>query len=60
MVLQFTWYQWIYSVMTGVLGVAQEVMRFKAMQNQKAAKLQKLQFLATLYSFLFDLLIFHD
>lgn len=32
--------------------------RFIALQNEKAAKLQKLNFLATLYSFVFDLLLF--
>lgn len=50
---------WLYSVLTGVFVILQQVCRFIALKNEKAAKLQKLNFLATLYSFFFDLLLFH-
>jgi uncharacterized membrane protein len=49
---------WFYSVLTGIFVILQQVCRFIALQNEKAAKLQKLNFLATLYSFFFDFFLF--
>ena len=51
---------WFYSVMTGVLVICHQICRFMALKNEKAAKLQKLNFLSTLFSFMFDLLLFHQ
>jgi uncharacterized membrane protein len=57
-VRDFDGVSWLYTILTGIFVVLQQVCRFIALQNCQAAKLQKLNFLATIYSFFFDVFLF--
>ena len=59
-IANFGWQDWLLSLSCGALTILQQIFRFWAMQNQTAAKLQKMQPLICLYSFVFDITIFHS
>ena len=58
-IAKFDWVSWLLSFGTGLTGVSSQTARFIALKLQKAAKLQKLQPLTTLWQFLFDITIFN-
>ena len=56
---QFSPVDWIFTVMQGVCSINNQVFRFKALQNQQAAKLQYLNFVGSIFSYFFDEFLFH-
>ena len=59
-VAQFDAISWLLSFGTGFTGVSSQTSRFIALRLQKAAKLQKLQPLTTLWQFCFDVFLFKE
>ena len=57
---QFDAISWLLSFGTGFTGVSSQTSRFIALRLQKAAKLQKLQPLTTLWQFCFDVFLFKE
>ena len=55
----FDAWDWLLALSTGVTSVYSETMRFKALKLHKAAALQKLIPLTTLFQWVFDVSIFH-
>ena len=56
---EFDWQSWVLSILTAATSVYSETMRFKALKLHKAAALQKLIPLTTLFQFVFDVSLFH-
>ena len=57
-IANFDWISWLLSIGTGLTGVSSQTCRFISLKMQKAAKLQRLTPLMTLWQFLFDVFIF--
>lgn len=58
-IVAFDWVSWMLSFGTGFFALTSQTCRFMALKLQKASKLQKLQPLTTLQSFIFDITLFH-
>jgi len=56
---KFDWQDWLYAFGTGFTSVYSETARFKALKLYKAAALQKLIPLQTMFQWVFDVTIFH-
>ena len=56
---KFDWQAWVLIVLAAATSVYSEAIRFKAFKLQKAAPLQKLVPLTTLFQWIFDVALFH-
>ena len=57
-ILQFDAVSWLLSMGTGLFGMSAQTLKFIALKLEKASKLQKLQPLTTVFTFVFDILLF--